>query len=143
MRVFLAMALAASLASWGAAAQQGPSGAVPALTPERQGDIGFVSGGSSLDDRQSLADVAGRYNLHLTFAVRPSGEYLSDVGVTVADESGKTLLDTVSAGPMFYAQLPPGRYRVTVASEGQSQTRDLAVGATGIASQAFYWRQAG
>ncbi len=147
MRIFVAAALAASLASWGAAAQQAPAmdspQATPALVPEHQGDIGYVSGGASLDDRASLAAMARQYNLRLTFAVQPSGEYLSGIDVTVAGANGKTLLDTVSSGPLFYAQLPPGHYRVTVANDGKSQTRDLSVAATGVSAEAFYWRQAG
>lgn len=153
MRNFIAMALAASLMSWGAAAQPAvpapqpqPSGsieAVPPLVPGYEGDIGFVSGGTSLDDRASLRDIAGAYNLHLTFAVQPSGEYLAGIGVKLADTKGRTLLDTVSDGPLFYAKVPPGLYRVTVTNAGKSQTRDLKVAATSPASQAFYWRQAG
>jgi hypothetical protein len=147
MRVFVAMALAVSLASWGAAAQetpaQTPQAAGSALVQKHQRNIGFVSGGSSLDDRASLAAVAGQYNMRLTFAVQGSGEYLSGVDVSLADADGKKLLDAVSDGPLFYAQLPPGHYRLTVASGGQSQTRDLSVAATGVSAQAFYWRQAG
>jgi hypothetical protein len=151
MRHFIAATLAASIVSWAAAAQppapqSQPSGTietVPALVPGHEGDIGFVSGGTSLDDRASLRGIAGAYNLRLTFAVQPSGAYLAGIGVKLADANGRTLLDTVSDGPLFYAHVPPGRYRVTVTDGAQSQTSDLDVAPTSSAAQAFYWRQAG
>jgi len=131
--------VALSLAGGSATAQQ----AAPPLVPEHQGDIGFVSGGTGLEDRETLRGMAGDYNLHLMFAVQPSGQYLAGVGVTLNDAKGNTVLDTVSDGPLFYAHVPPGRYRVTVTSGGKAQTRDVQIAATGRAAQAFYWRQAG
>jgi hypothetical protein len=145
MRLLLATALSASLASWGAAAQQmpGASNSVPALQPGHQGAIEFVSGGASLDDRQTLQGMAGKYDMRLTFAALPGHEYLSGVGVTLADASGKTLLDTVSDGPLFYAQVPTGHYRITVTNGGQSQSGDIAIAGNGAVSRAFFWRRAG
>jgi hypothetical protein len=154
MRVFVPVILLAALASWGVAAQQegpalllpqpdaaAPANAASVLEPQRQGDISFVSGGSSEDDRATLQGMAANYNMRLMFAVRPSGEYLADIAVTLVDASGKTVLDTVANGPLFYAAIPPGRYRVTVANDGQSQTRSIDVAANGVISQSFYWPQ--
>jgi hypothetical protein len=171
MRVLIATVLSVSLVSWGAAAQQNlapqpfqppqqpppasvaappslppplPSrAAAPALIPQRQGAVNFVSGGTSEDDRATLQNMEGDYNMRFMFAVQPSGEYLADINVTLVDSRGGTVLDTVSAGPLLYARVPPGRYRVTVDSDGRSQTRTLEVAANGVVSQAFYWRQAG
>jgi hypothetical protein len=140
MRTFLALALASSLATWGAAAQQIPGAA---LQPEQQGNIGFVSGGSSLDDRQALKGMESNYDVRFTFAVLPSHEYLSGVGVKIADAGGNTVLDTVADGPLFYAQIPAGHYRVTVTNAGQSQTGDFTVAGNNVVARAFFWRQTG
>jgi hypothetical protein len=111
--------------------------------PQRQGDIDFVSGGTSEDDRARLRAMEGDYNMRLMFAVQPSGEYLAGVNVTLIDSRGSKVLDTVSDGPLLFARIPPGRYRITVDSDGRPQTRALDVTAIGVVSQAFYWRQSG
>ena len=152
MRLLLPTMLSVALAATSAAAATAtppaqtaslPAAEAPALTPQQQGAIRFVSGGTSIDDRAVMHDLAKGYNMRLMFAVQPSGQYLADVGVTVADMHGKTLVNTIADGPLFYAELPPGAYRVSVTSEGRTQDRTIDVGATGGASQAFYWRQAG
>lgn len=112
------------------------------LEPQRQGDISFISGGVGDEDRATLRQVARDYNLHLQFAIQGSGEYLADVNVTLSDDKGKALLDTISDGPLFFARVPSGRYKLTVAEGGKGQTRDVTIPATGIVSQSFYWKPA-
>jgi len=34
--------------------------------------------------------------------------------------------------------VPPGRYRLTVSNQGQSQSRDISIG-NGAVRQDFYW----
>jgi hypothetical protein len=128
---------------------QNPAPAVPThdsasggLEAQRQGDITFISGGVGDEDRATLRQVSRDYNLHLQFAVQGSGEYLAEVNVTLTDDKGKTLLDTISDGPLFFARVPPGRYKLTVAEGGKGQTRDLNVPATGTVSESFYWKPA-
>ncbi|HLI21509.1 MAG TPA: hypothetical protein VKV32_10355 [Stellaceae bacterium] len=113
----------------------------PALQAQQQGNITFVSGGAGDEDRDALKQVESQYNLRLLFAAR-NGDFLANIGVTLADARGRTLLDTVSDGPIFYAHVPPGRYRVTVSNQGQAQTRDVNMGASGAASLDFYWNAA-
>jgi hypothetical protein len=126
-------------------AQQAVIPAMPqppsALQPQQQGNITFVSGGAGDEDRDALKQVESQYNLRLLFAAR-NGDYLADIGVTLADAHGNTVLDTIADGPIFYAHVPPGHYRLTVSNEGQSQSHDVAIGAGGAVSQDFYWAQA-
>jgi hypothetical protein len=117
-----------------------PAAALPSgPEPQQQGDIGFVSGGVGDDDRAALRQMAHNYNLRLQFAIQGSGEYLADVNVTLTDEKGRTLLDTISDGPLFFAKVPPGRYKITAAEGGRTLTRAVVVPADGPAAQAFYW----
>jgi hypothetical protein len=62
--------------------------------------------------------------------------------VTLSDPRGHAVLDTIAEGPIFYAHVPPGRYRLTVSNQGQSQSRDVSVG-NGAVRQDFYWANAG
>ena len=112
----------------------------PALEVQRQGNITFVSGGAGDEDRDALRQVEPQYNLRLLFAAR-NGDYLAGVAVTLSDARG-TVLDTIAEGPIFYARVPPGRYRLTVSNQGQSQNRDISIGG-GAVRQDFYWASAG
>jgi hypothetical protein len=119
--------------------QDQPS-AAPALQAQQQGNISFVSGGAGDEDRAALKAVESQYNLRLLFAAR-GGDYLAGIGVTLADGGGNSVLDTVADGPIFYAHVPPGRYKLTVSNQGQSQSHDITIGASGVVSQDFYWSQ--
>jgi hypothetical protein len=118
-----------------------PPPAIPSgPEPQHQGDVTFVSGGVGDEDRSAMRAMAHDYNLHLQFAIAGSGEYLAGVNVTVTDEKGKTLLDTIADGPLFLAKLPPGRYKIAVAQGGgRSQSRTVVISAGAPVAQAFYW----
>lgn len=111
-----------------------------ALQPQQQGNITFVSGGAGDEDRDALKQVESQYNLRLLFAAR-NGDFLANVAVTLSDTRGNAELDTIADGPIFYAHVPPGRYRLTVSNEGQSQSHDVTIGG-GVVSQDFYWASA-
>jgi len=105
-----------------------------------QGDITFVSGGISGEQRQAMREATHNYNLHLLFAIGGTGDYLSDVKVQLVDKQGVIVLDAVSDGPYFMARVPPGRYRITADLGGRSQTRAVTVPARGTSSQSFFWQ---
>ena len=112
-----------------------------ALHPQQQGNITFISGGAGDEDRDALRQVENQYNLRLLFAAR-NGDYLANVAVTLSDARGGAVLDTIAEGPIFYARVPPGRYRLTVSEQGHSQSRDISIG-NGAVRQDFYWASAG
>jgi hypothetical protein len=118
---------------------QAPS--TPALQAQQQGNVTFVSGGAGDEDRSALKQVENQYNLRLLFAAR-NGDYLADVAVTLSDTRGNAMLDTIAEGPIFYAHVPPGHYRLTVSNQGQSQSKDINIG-NGATRQDFYWASAG
>ena len=105
---------------WGASAQ-----AVVSLEVHRQGDVSYVSGGVGDDGKSAIESVSKDFNLALTLA-NPSGEYLGGARVAVRDASGKAVLDADSQGPLFYAELPPGKYTIAV-SEGDREAQKRAV----------------
>ncbi|MEQ1485672.1 carboxypeptidase regulatory-like domain-containing protein [Methyloglobulus sp.] len=79
------------------------------VKPQTQGDVTFVSGGVGGDERSAMQAIRTDYNLSLLFSVQGSGEYLSDVKVSITDSKGNTFLETVADGPMLLASLKPGR----------------------------------
>jgi hypothetical protein len=110
--------------------------------PQTQGNVTFVSGGAGDEDRDALKAMENQYNLRLLFAVRGSGAFLAGVNVTLTDAQGHVALDTTSDGPIFYAHVPAGRYKLTVSDQGQSQSATVSVSSTGAVAQSFYWTQA-
>ncbi len=101
--------------------------------------VPYVTGGVGSEQRQALQELAPQYNVKMTFADRSTGDYRSGVALEVRDMRGNVRLRTEDAGPMLYAQLPPGRYHVTANVDGQQQQRTITVGRGGGKATAFYW----
>jgi hypothetical protein len=102
------------------------------------GGVSFVSGGVGTDSTDRLSSLAKDFNLKLVFALK-SGDYVSDVKVTIADAAGKTLLDTTSEGPWFLAKLPAGNYRIVATFAGNAEKRTIAIGAEKLKTIDFRW----
>ena len=95
--------------------------APPSPLIQTQNGISFMSGGVGEGQAAAMKAAAANYSLMLTFAA-PTGEYLADVRVLIQDSKGNIILDSVSAGPMFLAQLPAGQYRLTAEYKGRTQS---------------------
>ncbi|MGH8565675.1 MAG: carboxypeptidase regulatory-like domain-containing protein [Gammaproteobacteria bacterium] len=105
---------------------------------QTQNGISYVTGGIGKEQSEALKMIAKDYDLMLTFATR-DGEYLADVDVHIEDMNGNILVDTVSEGPLFLADLPAGRYKVTAAEEGISQIRVVNIDGGRPAEAVFHW----
>ena len=92
---------------------------VPPLPAKTWQGIRYVSGGVGVEEREALRAMDQDFNVQLIFAT-PRGDYLANVGVVMQDSTGFTVLDTVSQGPWFFAQLPAGTYTVTARLKEQS-----------------------
>lgn len=102
------------------------------------GRVSYVSGGVGTDSLDRLSSLARDFNLKLVFALK-SGDYVSDVKVTIADAAGKPLLDTTSEGPWFLAKLPAGNYQVAATFGGKAEKRTIAVDAKRLKTLDFRW----
>jgi hypothetical protein len=99
----------------------------------------FMSGGAGIEERNEMMQQASQYDLQLIFAA-PSGDYLSDVGVVITDGRGKEVVNTTTTGPLFYAQLPSGRYNIKATFDGQTkEIRSMQVSDGRRVSQLFHW----
>ena len=127
-RVLLAAGLSFAIAA----------GAVELNQPQSENGISYISGGVGESSEQAMREVAKQYNLHLTFAAA-DGSYLADVPVTIQDNKGNAVLDTVSPGPLFYANLAPGSYTVAASVNGKTQTKRVEVQANSARSLNFAW----
>lgn len=95
--------------------------------------VTFVTGGIGQGRIEAFRKAASDYNLRATFTA-PGGAFMADVNVTLNDAQGNTLVTTITQGPFFYAQVPPGRYELTAAYGSQSFQRKLEVNQGGAAT---------
>jgi hypothetical protein len=98
------------------------------LTPQQQNGITYINGGVGEEEQGAMKAQRADYNLLLTFATQQSGAYRSDVQLDIMDAKGTNLLSVANTGPMFFAKLPPGTYRISAAAEGKTFKRTVKVG---------------
>lgn len=111
------------------------------INPQTQGDVSFISGGVGGDEWDALQAAKADYNLRLLFTVQGTGEYLSNVNVSLTDAKGNTTLEAVAEGPLFFAKLKPGRYTVNAALDGKTFQKKVTIGNKKPVSLTFVWPQ--
>jgi hypothetical protein len=111
---------------------------VVAGTVFAQSNAQTLSGGVAQEEREQMMQRYRDYNLHLAFA-EPNGQYLVGVKVTVRDAGGNVVVGGVSDGPLLFASLPPGAYRVTAEFAGKPMTRTVQVGLGAAPMHYFRW----
>lgn len=90
-----------------------------------------LSGGIGSDERAQVQARRADFNLRLAFA-NDKGEYVSAVAVHIdALRNGQyeRVYDAQSVGPLFYAHLAPGKYRLELVYRGTSRVLERQVGA--------------
>jgi energy-converting hydrogenase Eha subunit F len=100
------------------------------LPPEQtQGQVTYITGGVGQEEAAAMRMQAPRFPLSLEFikAAKPNAEFLSGVNVTIKDQQGKTVLSTISDGPILLARIPPGRYTVTATAQDQVEAKQRNV----------------
>ena len=97
---------------------------------EVQGQVAVLHGGIGEEDRAEMKQKSGEYNLHLTFARKVSGSYLSQVRVVVRNAQGAVILDTIAAGPWLFARLPQGEFTVEATDEGRTLSEKIEIKGT-------------
>lgn len=102
----------------------------------------FMSGGVGTEERDQMIQDRNQYDLELAFAAY-SGAYLSDVRVVVNDEHGNEIIDTTTVGPLFYAELPAGKYEVKAIFDNRTQeSKNLQIDKSRRVSRLFHWNVA-
>ena len=111
------------------------------LAVKTSNGVSYVSGGFGLDERQRLRSIARGDNLELSFALT-NKEYLGGANVVIKGQNGSTVLEDVSDGPLFYAQLPAGTYTVEARAMGKTLRQNVQVPSKGQARVHFAWNSA-
>jgi hypothetical protein len=85
-----------------------------------------ASGGIGDEERAAIESQAGRYSMRMIFS-ETNGQYVVADRVSLS-KRGTEVLRVTDAGPLLYAQVPPGQYALTVSYKGLTQTRNVNVG---------------
>jgi hypothetical protein len=109
-----------------------------AAQPKEQNGVTYINGGVGTDEQNAMRALKADYNLRLTFATKQTGAYRSDVQLDIADAKGAGVLSVANTGPMFFAKLPPGTYKISAAAEGKTFKRTVKLGA-GAKEMTLHW----
>ncbi len=110
-----------------------------ALPPAQQaGAITYITGGIGDEERDALEAVKSDYTLSIISAGAAQGAFSGDTHISISRKNEELL--SVDAGPIFYAMLPPGRYRVTATSRDQIRSQTITIIAGKQASLHFSWK---
>lgn len=110
----------------------------PGLGVREEGGIAYISGGIGDEQQNALARISDQFNLKLTLAMS-DGKYMGGGDVRIDNQNGITVLETHSNGPLFFAKLPPGAYKVHVSARDKSFSRDVTITASGQQQLVLTW----
>ena len=95
---------------------------------QRNGSIAYITGGFGSEERAALEGVSNQYNLQI-ISSNKEGALVADTHITVFDTAHNIILDTVS-GPLFYAELPAGKYVIAISHGEVVQRKDVIISGT-------------
>lgn len=99
----------------------------------------YLNGGIGSGEQQHMRAVAKDWPLKMIFSERKNDEFVANVDVRVMDARDHVVLDLQKAGPMTYAMLPSGTYRITASFNGVSETHQVKVKGNSTPDVYFHW----
>lgn len=130
----LAAAAVMAVASVSAHAQDELMGVEPAHATMYQ------NGGIGQSEEQFMRNTAKDWPLRMVFSSRKNDEFVADVHLLITDTKGTPYLQLDGAGPMTYARLPPGTYRISARRHGQLETREVTLDGKTGRDVSFHWQ---
>ncbi|HXF78814.1 MAG TPA: hypothetical protein VN598_08130 [Usitatibacter sp.] len=90
-------------------------------------------GGVGSDARAELEAASKGANLALEFFAGKRGQFIADVDVTITPVGGGDAFSTTAEGPLCFAHVAPGRYRIEARYKGATRLANATVGNQGQA----------
>ncbi len=109
------------------------------IVVEQERATTYLNGGVGEDEAQYMRKAAKDWALRLTFSESRDNEFVANDGLLITDLRGTPYLQLSGAGPMTYARLPAGKYRVTARFKGQSETREVTLDGKSGRDVNFHW----
>ncbi len=108
--------------------------------------ICYISGGISSDEIEQFKSRAKEYLLEIVFVQKTdpqdsdrAEEYLAEVQLQIKDSKGNVVVDTLTEGPFFLADLPLGKYQITADHDGVIKTNVVKISAKKHQRIVFLW----
>lgn len=114
---------------------QGPA----SLVQQSREGVAYASGGVGEEEREELRALFPAFGLHLRFAEKGSGFYLTGVSVLIRAVKGPVAMSADEVGPTLLVKLPSGAYRVKAMYEGLVKESVVTVPPRGWVEQVLYW----
>jgi len=106
----------------------------------------YISGGISGDEVAQFKSHAKEYLLEIVFVQKADAEdngrieeYLAEVQLQIKDAKGNVVVDAMTEGPFFLANLPPGKYQITADYEGVIKNNAVNISAKKHQRIVFLW----
>jgi len=118
-----------------------PDADVSAAPPAKKSAAGieYRSGGVGKEERDALLLATKRYALKIVLAAKGDRAFVYDAKIRVLDASGKAAVEADDAGPLFFANLPTGTYKVSATAYGQTKEQTASVTAGKQRAISFTW----
>ncbi len=129
--------MAAPQSGYAAPGQAATNSGDDILQPMQAGDITYITGGIGDEERDTLHEMAKNYNLRVMSA-STDGSFTGEVHLLLLNAKGTTLLDT-EMGPLFFAQLHPGTYKLQATRGAQTKEKKIVVGHGKTSLVHFSW----
>ncbi|HWS05157.1 MAG TPA: hypothetical protein VN230_05160 [Burkholderiaceae bacterium] len=100
----------------------------------------YVNGGVGKEEEAQMRKMAKDWPLRMMFSERKDNEFVADVNLFVTDHRGGPVLALNNAGPMTYAMLPAGKYRITAAFRGITESREVTLDGKQGKDVYFHWK---
>ncbi|KQP39897.1 hypothetical protein [Pseudorhodoferax sp. Leaf274] len=99
----------------------------------------YQNGGIGQDEQAAMRKTAKDWPLRIVFSERKDNEFAANVKLFVTDQRGAPMLLLDHAGPMTYAMLPAGKYRVTATKGGVTESREVMLDGKQGRDVYFHW----
>lgn len=99
----------------------------------------YENGGIGQTEQAKMRATAQDWPLRMVFSERKDNEFTTDVKLLVTDQRGAPMLVLNNAGPMTYAMLPPGKYRLTATQHGVTESREVTLDGKHVRDVYFHW----
>jgi hypothetical protein len=100
----------------------------------------YINGGNSAEEEAYMRKIAKDWPLRMIFSERKDNEFVADADVQVTDHRGAPVLSLHNTGPMLYAMLPAGKYRISARFHGITEARDVTLGGKTGTDVYFHWK---
>ena len=99
---------------------------VMAPQPIQSGDATYISGGVGSDEKKVMQAIAQDYNLRITNADK-DGHFTAGTDLMITGKKDVKIISATNTGPLFYARLAAGRYKITATHRGVEEVRNIQV----------------